>query len=330
VTLPLRHDKGPSRWPVTRLPSRTRPGTPLRRPGRACFGVPKREPGVNRARRLEVVRSSSDRRRCPHCCFCRPAASSFAERQQAVRDAHCRSAEEAAVWCRREPRRVLLPRSESGEPAAPYRSKGEAACGPGRVLVSDVHCLLARVSAANSQASAGPARRVRSMWSRTCSWRNSGLSRAPGAWPAFRCARYRNDIDRKRPLSRHRLCVGEVAAKPASPASRHRATTQRRPGSSGHSPRASSSRSASGCCAPSASATSEPPPRRSARAGSTKLASRTPRNATPSPQSPTSSAAEYAHFGCAHAVLRVRSQRRSGRYARSWSWRSSHQRAHWV
>jgi hypothetical protein len=26
---------------------------------------------------------------------------------------------------------------------------------------------------------------------------------------------YRNDLDRKRPLSRHRLCVGEVAAKPA-------------------------------------------------------------------------------------------------------------------
>jgi hypothetical protein len=164
----------------------------------------------------------------------------------------------------------------------------------------------------------------------TRDWRDSGLSRAPGACPAFRCARYRNHIDRKRPLSRHRLCVGEVAAKPASPTSRHRATTQRRPGSSGHSPRASSSRSASGCCAPSASATSEPSPRRSARAGSTKLASRTPRNATPSPQSPTSSAAEYAHFGCAHAVLRVRSQRRSGRYARSWSWRSSHQRAHWV
>jgi hypothetical protein len=35
------------------------------------------------------------------------------------------------------------------------------------------------------------------------------------AWPAFRFARYRNDIARKRPLSRHRLCVGEVAAKPA-------------------------------------------------------------------------------------------------------------------
>jgi hypothetical protein len=26
---------------------------------------------------------------------------------------------------------------------------------------------------------------------------------------------YRNDLDRKRPLSRHRLCVGEVAVKPA-------------------------------------------------------------------------------------------------------------------
>ena len=26
---------------------------------------------------------------------------------------------------------------------------------------------------------------------------------------------YRNDLDRKRPLSRHRLCVGEVAAKTA-------------------------------------------------------------------------------------------------------------------
>ena len=36
-----------------------------------------------------------------------------------------------------------------------------------------------------------------------------------GACPAFRFARYRNDIDRKRPLSRHRLCVGEVAVKPA-------------------------------------------------------------------------------------------------------------------
>jgi hypothetical protein len=48
-----------------------------------------------------------------------------------------------------------------------------------------------------------------------CRWRNSSLSRAPAGLPAFRFARYRNDIDRKRPLSRHWVCVGEVAAKPA-------------------------------------------------------------------------------------------------------------------
>lgn len=46
-------------------------------------------------------------------------------------------------------------------------------------------------------------------------WRNSGLPRAPGACPACHLRGYRNDLDRKRPLSRHRLRVCEVAAKPA-------------------------------------------------------------------------------------------------------------------
>jgi hypothetical protein len=81
--------------------------------------------------RLPVfVRSSSDRRRYPHCCSCRPAVSSFAGRQQALRDAHCRSAEEAAVWCRREPRRVLLPSCRRQlEPVAQFRFH-RIACKP--------------------------------------------------------------------------------------------------------------------------------------------------------------------------------------------------------